>query len=127
MNIELFEEIIIRYTPIVLMVVTAISNFVILIKKIKGLDYKTPLEKTSKHIEGLLKTKQEEINTLKDEVKDLKAQIEQDSQLNKDCLATFEEACASIDEKIAKQNEFLSNLVKENIELRAELRKKQED
>lgn len=108
-----FGALVILYAPVVLGYLTQIIDWVVTYKKIAKLN-----------VAGQVQPVLNEVHKLNTTCLDL---IEQNAELikiNTELRQELENKQAKLEEAIDKQTEFLNNIVQENINLRADLRRK---
>ena len=112
------EEAIILYAPVLLVYITQIVDWIVTFRKFRALD-------VSNQVKPVLA----KVNTTCDEIQALNAKVEEFANEKADLKTAINDLKATLSEKdaeIAEIKEFLKNLSTENVELKAQLRRKSE-
>ena len=121
------EQLVVMYLPVIFSFGLVIFN---IIKTISGLNLVNP-KPHIKSLENKLNAKYdvilEKLNTQEEINKSLKLALDEQAKKNSELEGKMLEINASIDTKFDRQNEMLNKIVREDVELRADIRRIEND
>lgn len=125
--IDMITNYIIQYTPLGISIILAIINIKKVGKGLKLLDVYTPLSSLKVELKAQFRAFMDEIKHNKKEIAELREFAKEQSEKIVELRAIQAQAVEENKKIILDQKEMIKALVSENVQLRAELRRKNDD